>query len=80
DAHRLSHTDDEGIAVVRREGRRLRVEAPLGVVLDLGCGPGTLTATLATRWPSASVVGLDSSAEMLDSAPVGPSNGDVTSV
>ncbi|MGN8051083.1 methyltransferase domain-containing protein [Curtobacterium sp. 22159] len=43
-------------------------EAPRRVV-DLGCGPGTLTATLAARWPSASVVGIDSSAEMLASAP-----------
>jgi trans-aconitate 2-methyltransferase len=42
-------------------------EAPRRVV-DLGCGPGALTATLAARWPSASVVGIDSSAEMLASA------------
>jgi trans-aconitate 2-methyltransferase len=47
------------------------LEAPRRVV-DLGCGPGTLTATLAARWPSASVVGIDSSAEMLASAPGGP--------
>jgi trans-aconitate 2-methyltransferase len=47
------------------------LEAPRRVV-DLGCGPGALTATLAARWPSASVVGLDSSAEMLESAPVRP--------
>ena len=47
------------------------LEAPRRVV-DLGCGPGTLTATLAARWPSASVVGIDSSAEMLASAPTGP--------
>ncbi|KQS09198.1 trans-aconitate methyltransferase [Curtobacterium sp. Leaf183] len=42
-------------------------EAPRRVV-DLGCGPGTLTATLADRWPSAHVVGVDSSAEMLSDA------------
>lgn len=35
------------------------------LVQDLGCGPGNLTATLADRWPSAQVVGVDSSAEML---------------
>ncbi|WJY00541.1 methyltransferase domain-containing protein [Curtobacterium sp. 458] len=43
-------------------------EAPRRVV-DLGCGPGTLTATLAARWPGAQVVGIDSSAEMLATAP-----------
>jgi trans-aconitate 2-methyltransferase len=38
------------------------------LVVDLGCGPGQLTATLAERWPSAEVVGIDSSAEMIDAA------------
>jgi trans-aconitate 2-methyltransferase len=37
-------------------------------VVDLGCGPGQLTATLAERWPGASVVGLDSSPEMIEAA------------
>ena len=35
------------------------------LVVDLGCGPGGLTASLARRWPSARVVGVDSSAEMI---------------
>ena len=43
---------------------RVHAEAPRRVV-DLGCGPGNLTATLAARWPGAAVEGLDSSAEML---------------
>src|SRR6266540_1795471 len=34
-------------------------------VVDLGCGDGELTATLAGRWPTATVLGVDSSAEML---------------
>jgi trans-aconitate 2-methyltransferase len=34
-------------------------------VVDLGCGPGELTATLAGRWPGARVTGLDSSPEMI---------------
>ncbi|MBE4720288.1 trans-aconitate 2-methyltransferase [Pseudarthrobacter sp. AB1] len=46
---------------------RIQTDRPRHVV-DLGCGPGNLTATLARRWPEAKVVGLDSSGEMLDKA------------
>ncbi|ASW54590.1 trans-aconitate 2-methyltransferase [Plantactinospora sp. KBS50] len=46
---------------------RVGADDPRGVV-DLGCGPGTQTATLAVRWPRARVTGLDSSAEMIDRA------------
>ncbi|RKO27478.1 trans-aconitate 2-methyltransferase [Pseudarthrobacter phenanthrenivorans] len=46
---------------------RVRADRPAQVV-DLGCGPGNLTATLAERWPDAEVVGVDSSAEMLAKA------------
>ncbi len=38
------------------------------VVVDLGCGEGALTASLARRWPGARVLGVDSSAEMLAAA------------
>lgn len=38
------------------------------VVVDVGCGDGPLTLSLARRWPGARVVGLDSSPEMLDAA------------
>ncbi|MFG1652186.1 trans-aconitate 2-methyltransferase [Micromonospora sp. NPDC049275] len=37
-------------------------------VVDLGCGPGQLTATLAERWPAARVLGLDSAPEMIHRA------------
>jgi len=43
---------------------RVRSVDPAKVV-DLGCGPGNLTATLLDRWPGANVVGIDSSEEML---------------
>lgn len=46
---------------------RVKARGPRKVV-DLGCGPGNLTATLAVRWPGARIVGLDSSAEMLAKA------------
>ncbi|MDY6054453.1 methyltransferase domain-containing protein [Micrococcus sp.] len=46
---------------------RIRAEAPR-VVVDLGCGPGSLTRTLAERWPEAEVIGLDDSPAMLETA------------
>ena len=38
------------------------------VVVDLGCGDGPLTLGLATRWPEARIVGVDSSPQMLAAA------------
>lgn len=38
------------------------------VVVDLGCGTGELTASLAARWPGARVTGVDSSVAMLAAA------------
>ncbi|GAA5033976.1 trans-aconitate 2-methyltransferase [Actinopolymorpha pittospori] len=46
---------------------RVTAEDPAYVV-DLGCGPGNLTATLLDRWPNATVEGIDSSAEMIEKA------------
>jgi trans-aconitate 2-methyltransferase len=39
-----------------------------GLVADLGCGPGELSAALAERWPGAEVTGVDSSPEMIAAA------------
>ena len=46
---------------------RVDADAPSAVV-DLGCGEGSMTATLAERWPTARVTGVDSSPEMLAAA------------
>ncbi|HEU4425762.1 MAG TPA: trans-aconitate 2-methyltransferase [Pilimelia sp.] len=46
---------------------RVGAESPRAVV-DLGCGPGTLTETLTNRWPGTRITGLDSSVEMIERA------------
>ena len=46
---------------------RVAAESPRRVV-DLGCGPGNLTVSLAQRWPDAVIEAWDSSPEMVDAA------------
>lgn len=46
---------------------RIGAQSP-ELVLDLGCGNGIATLSLAERWPGARVVGVDNSPEMLDAA------------
>ncbi len=46
---------------------RIAVERPESVI-DLGCGPGNSTRVLRERWPDAHIIGLDSSAQMIDAA------------
>ncbi|GAB3431954.1 trans-aconitate 2-methyltransferase [Actinophytocola sediminis] len=46
---------------------RVGAEAPRRVA-DLGCGPGNLTESLVSRWPSAVVEARDSSPEMVAAA------------
>ncbi len=62
----LTYADERGRPFVDLIGR-IHADAPRRVV-DLGCGPGNLTALLAARWPDASVEGLDSSPEMIAAA------------
>ncbi|HIJ62526.1 MAG TPA: methyltransferase domain-containing protein [Rhodospirillaceae bacterium] len=38
------------------------------LICDLGCGAGNVTRLLAERWPSARLIGVDSSPEMLERA------------
>jgi trans-aconitate 2-methyltransferase len=46
---------------------RIGARSPRRVV-DMGCGPGHLTAVLSARWPDATVAAFDSSAEMVAAA------------
>ena len=62
----LAYADERGRPFVELLAR-VGAERPRAVV-DLGCGPGNLTALLADRWPDADVVGLDSSPEMVERA------------
>lgn len=49
-------------------------EGDVRSAVDLGCGEGALTRTLADRWPDAAIVGIDSSDEMLAKAASQPSH------
>lgn len=62
----LAYADERGRPFVELLAR-VAAPAPHAVV-DLGCGPGNLTALLRDRWPDADLLGLDSSPEMIDAA------------
>jgi trans-aconitate 2-methyltransferase len=44
--------------------QRVSLDEPARIY-DLGCGPGTVTQLLCSRWPGASVIGVDASETML---------------
>jgi trans-aconitate 2-methyltransferase len=62
----LSYADERGRPFVELLAR-VGAEHPREVV-DLGCGPGNLTALLQRRWPGARVRGVDSSPAMAERA------------
>jgi trans-aconitate 2-methyltransferase len=54
-----------------RAARDLLAQVPIAEarhICDLGCGPGNSTKLLAARFPRAEILGIDSSAEMLQQA------------
>ena len=65
-AQYLSFADERSRPFFDLAGR-IAATAP-ELVVDLGCGPGQLTAPLAARWPTRDVQGIDSSAEMIAAA------------
>ena len=62
----LTFADERGRPFVELVSR-IGENAP-DTVVDLGCGPGNLTALLTERWPAAEVRGVDSSPEMIAKA------------
>jgi trans-aconitate 2-methyltransferase len=46
---------------------RIELASP-AKILDVGCGPGNSTSALSRRWPTAHVLGIDSSRAMIEKA------------
>ncbi len=77
DADEVGDSSWDPVGYLRFAGERARPFAELvariaatapATVVDLGCGEGSLTASLTRRWPAAHLTGVDSSPEMLAAA------------
>lgn len=62
------YADERGRPFLDLTARIEMLPATQPRIVDLGCGPGNLTALLAQRWPDAAVHGLDSSPDMVAAA------------
>lgn len=56
----------------------LHLIKPNSVILDVGCGPGSITLDLAKRVPSGKVIGIEPSVEVLDEANKKLAENDIT--
>jgi trans-aconitate 2-methyltransferase len=61
----LRHADERGRPFL---DLLARIDVTPFSIVDLGCGPGQLTPVLQERWPHAMILGVDSSAEMIEAA------------
>jgi trans-aconitate 2-methyltransferase len=46
---------------------RIKIDTPK-TIIDIGCGPGNSTQILYKKWPSADILGIDTSVQMIDKA------------
>jgi trans-aconitate 2-methyltransferase len=67
DANLYLKFGDERTQPVRDLLHRIQLTNPR-LIIDVGCGPGNSTEELRRRWPASSILGLDSSREMIDKA------------
>jgi trans-aconitate 2-methyltransferase len=56
--------------------QRIDLDEP-SICYDIGCGAGEIAIAMTQRWPSAKVIGLDASAEMLAKSRSAPGGNDV---